>query len=286
MRSTNSKRAVRFTAAAIVAAALAAVFGVSTAAAHTATLTSTVSLSFSPPAAFAGRVSAADSTCVAARSVTLYRDSGSESAQPVAATTTAASGEWLAQLPSALTGTFSAVVATSVATSPRHRHTCRAATSNAVTVTDADGDGVVEPGDNCPSVANPGQEDLDGDRYGNACDADADGDAFTAPAGDCDDLDASRHPGAPETTQNAIDDDCDGLIDEDYSSGVVCTDSVGCGWNPEPVVPPECANLTDEDYALWLAYVSWVNGYGDTDPGLTPEQIALYQECYVPFDGF
>ena len=38
-------------------------------------------------------------------------------------------------------------------------------------VLDADGDGVLDAGDNCPSVANPGQDDVDGDALGDACDA-------------------------------------------------------------------------------------------------------------------
>ncbi|MCB0125706.1 MAG: thrombospondin type 3 repeat-containing protein, partial [Caldilineaceae bacterium] len=32
---------------------------------------------------------------------------------------------------------------------------------------DVDGDGVVNEADNCPTDANPGQQDLDGDGYGN-----------------------------------------------------------------------------------------------------------------------
>ncbi|HWC14058.1 MAG TPA: CocE/NonD family hydrolase [Actinomycetota bacterium] len=35
---------------------------------------------------------------------------------------------------------------------------------------DTDGDGVADDADNCPEVANPGQEDADGDGRGNACD--------------------------------------------------------------------------------------------------------------------
>ncbi len=44
--------------------------------------------------------------------------------------------------------------------------------------------------DNCPSEANPGQEDLDGDDHGDLCDDDVDGDTHLA-ADDCDDRDAT-----------------------------------------------------------------------------------------------
>ena len=43
---------------------------------------------------------------------------------------------------------------------------------------DADGDGVPDASDNCPTTANPGQENLDGDAQGDACDADADNDGY------------------------------------------------------------------------------------------------------------
>jgi hypothetical protein len=43
----------------------------------------------------------------------------------------------------------------------------------APTVTDADGDGVPDASDNCPSVANPGQADADSDGIGDACDTNA-----------------------------------------------------------------------------------------------------------------
>ena len=46
------------------------------------------------------------------------------------------------------------------------------------------------------------------------CDNDDDGfESRACGGGDCDDLDSDVHPGMPETCDNRIDDDCDGLVD-------------------------------------------------------------------------
>ena len=53
---------------------------------------------------------------------------------------------------------------------------------------------------------------------------DYDGDGFTVEDGDCDDGDASVHPGAEEVCDNGVDDNCDGSTN-------------GCGWGGEYLLP-------------------------------------------------
>ena len=50
---------------------------------------------------------------------------------------------------------------------------------------DNDEDGFVDQADNCPSVANPTQADLDNDGVGDACDSDKDGDGVSVPDDNC-----------------------------------------------------------------------------------------------------
>src|SRR3954464_8559853 len=83
-------------------------------------------------------------------------------------------------------------------------------------IRDRDGDGVLEPGDNCASVPNPDQADHEGDGQGDPCDADDDNDGVTDafdsspldPSGDHRDTDGD----GSENPCDA-DDDNDGVLD-------------------------------------------------------------------------
>jgi hypothetical protein len=79
---------------------------------------------------------------------------------------------------------------------------------------DKDGDGILDFQDNCPGVTNSDQLDTDLDMAGNACDPDDDNDQ-SGDWDDCAPLNKEIYPGAEEIC-NALDDDCDSLVDEGF----------------------------------------------------------------------
>ncbi|MGH2948170.1 MAG: S8 family serine peptidase [Solirubrobacteraceae bacterium] len=86
------------------------------------------------------------------------------------------------------------------------------------TFADPDGDGDLDPGDNCPSVYNPGQEDTDVNGTGDACEAgapavDRDGDAVLDADDDCPDEAWDGPDGCPLPAVTAADGDHDGVAD-------------------------------------------------------------------------
>ncbi len=83
------------------------------------------------------------------------------------------------------------------------------------------------------------------------CDEDMDGYDKSA---DCDDNDASIHPGADETC-NEIDDDCDGVVDEDAIDAITFyADADGDGWGFEASTTTACE-----------APSGYVDGFGDCE---------------------
>lgn len=77
---------------------------------------------------------------------------------------------------------------------------------------DVDGDGVNDDVDNCPTVSNVNQADLDGDGQGDVCDNDDDGDNVNDGADNCP---LVANPGQADSDQDGIGDACEGDSDQD-----------------------------------------------------------------------
>jgi hypothetical protein len=100
---------------------------------------------------------------------------------------------------------------------------------------DADHDGFAKEVDNCPSTANPGQEDQDGDSKGDACDDDIDGDGLT-----------NTVEAAMRTDPRKTDTDGDGKNDSaDSCPTLAAATDDGCPAPPTPPAPPPTVVLPD-----------------------------------------
>ena len=92
---------------------------------------------------------------------------------------------------------------------------------------------------------------------------DADGDGYTIAEGDCDDTDPSRNPGERDNCDE-IDDDCDGLIDENaLNSFTYYADLDGDGYG-DP-------GTTTEACTVPVGFVSGATDCDDGDPAIHPD---------------
>ncbi|MCX6833907.1 MAG: thrombospondin type 3 repeat-containing protein [candidate division Zixibacteria bacterium] len=129
---------------------------------------------------------------------------------------------------------------------------------------DIDGDGVANEVDNCPINHNPGQEDMDSDALGDACDPDIDGDGV---ANEVDNCPINHNPGQEDTDSDALGDACDPDIDNDGLSNL---EEVAIGSNP--------ASLDSDgdgvhDYEEVFAEGGSVSNPADTDSDGTPNVL-------------
>jgi hypothetical protein len=77
---------------------------------------------------------------------------------------------------------------------------------------DRDDDGVSDTDDNCPTVANPGQEDTNGAGRGDACDEDDDNDGLSDADDNCPTV---ANPGQEDTDGDGRGDACDEDVEND-----------------------------------------------------------------------
>jgi hypothetical protein len=130
---------------------------------------------------------------------------------------------------------------------------------------DADGDGVLDAGDNCPHRNNPDQDDTDGDDIGDTCDNclavdnpdqdDADEDSF----GDaCDNCPLLHHLNQEDTDGDDVGDVCDSCPEVSAPAGV---DASGRSLGD---IDPDC----DVDLTDFGMFGACFGGPGVTDPPL------------------
>ncbi|MBM4366496.1 MAG: putative metal-binding motif-containing protein [Deltaproteobacteria bacterium] len=164
---------------------------------------------------------------------------------------------------------------------------CDGVTDEGTNWYDDDGDGYTEIAGDCDdnSVASyPGAGEIE-DGRDNDCDSvvdegtaayDDDGDGYSENGGDCDDGDDESYPGAPEDYSDYVDQDCNGVAEEDFDGDGHLSMTTGgddCDDGDEWAFPGAAEN--ESDPALCFADAD-DDGWGDATPA---SGVEIGEDC-------